>query len=90
MSIALSLFFTRISGIAKPLRAVKAQIAEQVRFAGRSANWDVSPWKNSGSPGTAMWTQLYSCLLASPGYGTPVEEMQYYMAEPSSLGSGEA
>ena len=51
----------------------------------RNASWDLSPWRTSGSSGNTMWPQLYSCLMANPAYGTPLDDMHYDMAESISF-----
>jgi len=57
------------------------KVAESITYGLRNASWDLSPWKGVGSAGNTMWLQLYSSLLASASYGTPVDEMQYDIAE---------
>jgi len=47
----------------------------------RNASWDLSPWKGNGSSGNTLWLELYSGLMANPGFGTALEDMHYDMAE---------
>ena len=56
-------------------------VVDSVSFGLKNASWDLSPWKNNGSSGNAIWTLLYSGLVANPGFGTPLAGMQNDMAE---------
>jgi len=57
------------------------KVVESITYGLRNNSWDLSPWKSTGSSGSTIWPQLYSCLLANPAFGTPLTDMQYDMAE---------
>ena len=56
-------------------------VVDSITYGFRNPSWDMSPWKNSGNSGQTVYLQLYSCLMANPAYGTPLEKMQYDIAE---------
>ena len=63
------------------IQAGAQPIVDSLSYALRNASWDLSPWKNNGSSAGAMWLLLNSNLMANPGFGTALEDMQYDMAE---------
>ena len=64
-----------------PSQAPEEKVAESITYGFRNASWDLSPFKNNGSSGNTVWLLIYSNLLANPGFGTALENMQYDMAE---------
>ncbi len=56
-------------------------IAESLTYGLRNTGWDLAPWKNNGSSGNTIYTQLYATLMANPKFGTALADMQYDMAE---------
>lgn len=56
-------------------------VVDKLTYGLRNASWDFSPWKNNGSSMGAMWLLVYSNLLANPGFGSALEDMQLDMAE---------
>ncbi len=56
-------------------------VVDKVTYGLRNNSWDLAPWKNNGSSGNVIFTQLYSGLMANPTFGTPLDEFYYDMAE---------
>lgn len=56
-------------------------IAESLTYGLRNTGWDLAPWKNNGSSGNTIYTQLYATLMANPKFGTALADMQHDMAE---------
>ena len=56
-------------------------VVDTLTYGLRNPSWDLSPWKNNGSSAAAVWLMLYSNLLANPGFGSALEDMQLDMAE---------
>ena len=66
-------------------QAPAEKVAESITYGFRNNSWDLSPWKNNGSSGNTVFLQLYSGLMANPGFGTALEDMHYDMAESVSF-----
>ena len=56
-------------------------IVEKTAYGLRNGSWDLGPWKNNGSSGNTIFTQLWCGLMANPTFGTALEDFYYDMAE---------
>jgi len=56
-------------------------VVDKVSYGLRNSSWDLGPWKNNGSSGNTIFTQLWCGLMANPTFGTALENFYYDMAE---------